>query len=664
MNARYIPGATATLVQAAIMTSGPTKAYVSRLCRLIPAVVFLSAALVVASHTAGAEVVLSDSFEDGNVTAAPAWTIDGGSVTVEQGEMSFGPVGQPAAVLDLGDLAPRKAVQVSFKLRQTNATRASHLIHIGLTNSDRNKGYEIACSPNPGYFATSGFYDSAGHTVGVKGSALRSDAQWQQITLRFDPVADRLSLIQDGKKVLETGNCRRLARVNRLRLASNGQVNWRVDDLRVEGVPAASQPQAKPGAAAIQTIYRRGVPHTDKTGRRLMAYDAGRSFFQIGIWGNPIGEIWGTYYDLRTLTDAGINTMWPWSAPLSESLAAADKAGLQVVWMHPLGPKELELLGPSRGHARLLGNCWLDEPTGSLWGKDMQGRFDEFLAYKKRIAQVAPDLPVFVNDVPWITPPATEWWTRWNTAGGVSCHDNYPVRDAGCVRTLGAIGETVSLAVEVNHERKPVWLIVGAFDEGRHEGPGFRFATPAQLRSCVYTGLVHGATGIVYFCWDTYVCRDGGVIGMSPKPKVAYVPNPQQAGYTHPTPATPVQLAQSRALWQTATAVNREIAELTPVLLAPTVAEEALSYQVFPDVSHSDQPIHCLLKPHPAGGYVLATSNLDGVGLRVTFRFSHALASAERMFENRPDWAVPGGSKTFEIWYEPFDVHVFRLRLQ
>ena len=70
-------GATATLVQAAIMTAGPAKAYVSRICRLIPAVVFLSAALVVASDAAGAEAVLSDSFEDGNVTAVPAWSIDG-----------------------------------------------------------------------------------------------------------------------------------------------------------------------------------------------------------------------------------------------------------------------------------------------------------------------------------------------------------------------------------------------------------------------------------------------------------------------------------------------------------------------------------------------------------------------------------------------------------
>ena len=47
-------------------------------------------------------------------------------------------------------------------------------------------------------------------------------------------------------------------------------------------------------------------------------------------------------------------------------------------------------------------------------------------------------------------------------------------------------------------------------------------------------------------------CRDGNVIGMSPEPKVAYVPNPRRQGYTHPTPATPAQLIVARTLWMMA----------------------------------------------------------------------------------------------------------------
>jgi hypothetical protein len=39
---------------------------------------------------------------------------------------------------------------------------------------------------------------------------------------------------------------------------------------------------------AVQVIYRQGVPHTDKNGNPLTSYDPQRSFFQIGIWGNPV----------------------------------------------------------------------------------------------------------------------------------------------------------------------------------------------------------------------------------------------------------------------------------------------------------------------------------------------------------------------------------------
>ena len=62
-----------------------------------------------------------------------------------------------------------------------------------------------------------------------------------------------------------------------------------------------------------------------------------------------------------------------------------------------------------------------------------------------------------------------------------------------------------------------------------------------QLRAQVYAGLIHGATGIIYFCWDTYVCRDGHVIGMSPDPQVQYLePGP---GKPKPSPARPMDLA-------------------------------------------------------------------------------------------------------------------------
>jgi len=296
----------------------------------------------------------------------------------------------------------------------------------------------------------------------------------------------------------------------------------------------------------------------------------------------------------------------------------------------------------------------------------MEGRFQEFLDYRTLIKAAAPDLPVFINDVPWVTEPATQWWVKWNTAGDVACHDNYPVmhrrwraRTIGDEEAKSGIPRTVALAAAVNHEKKPVWLIVGAF---RVEGGGsfpFRFPTPMQLRAQVYAALVHGATGIIYFTWDTYVCRDGAVIGMSPDPRVQYVtPGP---GVPKPTPARPMDLAEAKGLWMAAAQINGELRELTPSLFSRTVGPD-VAYKV--DVKGeaiTDDPVRCLLKPHPDGGYVLFTVNVDDAVLDVTYEFAGGLRSAGPLFENRGPLELTDEQKRFTDRYEPFDVHVYRL---
>lgn len=415
---------------------------------------------------------------------------------------------------------------------------------------------------------------------------------------------------------------------------------------------------------AVQVVYRDGVPHTDRNGNLLTRYDPERSFFQIGVWGNPYGDIYGTNYDLKTLTEAGFNTMWPWPiGTFEQQLEAGKAAGLQVVYMHALDPAEAARL---KDHPNWLGNVWCDEPTGAYWGKDMEGKFAEFQEYKTKINAAAPGRVVFVNDVPWVTAPATSWWAKWNTAGDVACHDNYPVMNRGYrSRSLGDEGSksgiptTTLLAAAVNQEKKPVWLIVGAFTQRGHGAFPFRFPTPTQLRAQVYAGLIHGATGIIYFCWDTFVCRDGDVMGMSPDPKVAY--SPGGAGFTKPSNAKPMELAESRAVWEAARQVNAEIRELTPSLLSPTVGEE-LKYSLKTEGTPvSQSPLRCLLKPHPEGGYVLLTVNVDDAVMKGTYEFPGGLKSVQPMFENREPLELEPEQKTFDDMYDPFETHVYRI---
>lgn len=611
-----------------------------------------------AAATKAASVVV-DEFSDGNFTDNPLWAVQSGSFEVREGELMFGTEADAAIHLDLGKVAWKTPLTARLKLRQTNASgKASYLFSLALTDTGSGRTQEINASPNPGYFGTSGFYDGA--TVGVAGAMLNGDTATQILELCFDPAANAVTLRKDGVEVFRGSNRLEMRRVNRLTLKSGGTLTWLVDDVRVEFTRDDPTQAIRPGSQAVQSIYTAGVPHTDKNGRPLMQFIPDQSFLQLGMWGNPIGEIWGTHYDLKVLTEAGFNTMWPWAGTAPGDLLEHGRAaGLQVILMHAVPD---DTLAQVKDHPNLLGNIWMDEPTGNLWGKDMEGSFREFLAYKAKANRVAPNLRVFINDVPWIDPPATEWWTKWNTAGDVSCHDNYPIKHSAQTRSISAIADTVGLAVEANHQQKPVWLIVGAFEQPGGGSFPFRFPTPMQLRACVYAGLIHGATGICYFTWDTYVCRDGNVIGMSPQPKVAYVPNPRQEGYTNPTPATPAQLIASQALWQMAAQVNREVRELAPSILSPTVAAGTCDYEVGVGLSRTENPIHCLLKPHADGGYVLLTVNLEDTVETARFAFSTQFAAIEKLFENQPAPALLDDGKVFQDRFEPFEVHVYRLR--
>ena len=84
-----------------------------------------------------------------------------------------------------------------------------------------------------------------------------------------------------------------------------------------------------------------------------------------------------------------------------------------------------------------------------------------------------------------------------------------------------------------------------------------------------YTAIIHGATGIIDFAFDSQVTRDGDVIGIAPDPKPAYVRNL----------AATADHRASKNLWSAVTALNHELAALRPAILS----------------SHGRPPLH---RPH------------------------------------------------------------------
>jgi hypothetical protein len=431
--------------------------------------------------------------------------------------------------------------------------------------------------------------------------------------------------------------------------------------LQTSGSRAADKPDP---LAEIVTVHREHVPHTNRNGHVLLKYDPKQSFLSIGSWGQVLPDAeGGPYPDWKELADAGFNTIWPinWD-DRAPDLAA--QVGVQLVFMGEISPALQKKLN---GHPTLLGNMWTDEPTGKLNipNFDMEEHFQSFLKYKKQVNSSMPGLPVFINDPPAIFPDPPkfkEWWMKWNTAGDLSCQDVYPLVDRKSrTRSLGedpaGIPQVVSLAASINKGVKPVWTIVAAFDAPNDPQWPFRMPTPVQLRAEIYTAIVHGATGVAYFVMDSHSVRQGGIVGMSPRPKAQYASGEAAI-------ATPAELVLSRALWEMSKQINAELKDLTPAILSPTAgADVDYKVKIKGESAVTKAPLKCLLKAHPDGGYVLLTVNVDDAVLDATFEFPIALKSVEPKFDNRSARLLNTARKVFADRYEPFDVHVYRITL-
>ena len=401
--------------------------------------------------------------------------------------------------------------------------------------------------------------------------------------------------------------------------------------------------------AAIQTVYQSNVPHTDRTGRRLEAYDPDRSFFPLALYHALHGEHRGRRYDLADYRKAGFNAVHFWERQTLADLApAAAGAGVQLIVHSPTDAD----VAAFRDHPAVLAWYLDEEPTGAHWDKDMAGHFQRFVKRRDELRAADPTHPVFALDVPWITPPATDWWVKWNTAGDVSAHDNYPINQHRQSLSFDqGIPESVSLAVKSNDQKKPVWLCLQAFEQ--HD-PRFQFSMPSprQLRCMAYASVAHGATGLMYFALDSWVTRNGGVVGMAPNPA---------ADYGQDLVATNEQIAASRALWAAAEAINRELESLRPALLSPTAK---LPYQVFLDPAWkpvTSEPVRTLLKTHPSGGHVLIVVNVDAGPQRVRIVLPGMKRATQPFEAGVGAGRFKADNGALEFLAGPYDVRVIRI---
>jgi hypothetical protein len=398
---------------------------------------------------------------------------------------------------------------------------------------------------------------------------------------------------------------------------------------------------------APQRVYLTGVPHTDRNGKPLTTFDPRESFLPIALYHALHGDYPGGKYRLANYAKAGFNAVHLWEgSDLDAASKAARDAGVQLVVHNPSDA----FVAAHKDDPAVLAWYLDEEPTGRYWGEQMQGRFDAFVKNRERLRAIDPTRPVFALDVPWVTPPATQWWVKWNTAGDVSAHDNYPINQHRQSLSFDqGIPEVVSLAVSSNKQAKPVWVCLHAFEQNDQRF-NFNMPTPAQLRGMTYASLVHGATGVMYFALDSWVTRNGSCVGIAPNPA---------ATYGKDLVATARQLRASRELWESAVTLNAELRELRSALLSPTAD---VPYTVSTDgawPSVSPNPIRTLLKRHPDGGMVLLLVNLDNAPMPVRVALpGHAF---EQMFESAGAGRFKATDDGFELMAGPYDAVVLRV---
>ncbi len=384
-------------------------------------------------------------------------------------------------------------------------------------------------------------------------------------------------------------------------------------------------------------------------------YASGRSFFPIGLYNVLANGRYGYPDNLDMLAEGGFNTIIPWGdQPIADTFAAADRAGLQVIWTDPSAATVAAL----RDHPRLLGWTIDHEPNNSADDADVQERLAAFRGGRAAIKSIDTLHPVFTVDNPAITPPRRALWLDWRQAVDIESIWKYPIFN-GPIHSLSGprgVPEVVSLARTAGAGMKPVWYVAQAFGAG---SLGWSMPDPGQIRAIAYAGLIHGATGLIWFCLDTPVSREGQVIGIAPAPLADYgltEVRPTQAGA--PLIANGQELQASREIWQSVGSVNREIQLLKEFILSST---ETLIYGLAVAGDHtSAAPIRSLLK-RSGEDYVLLTVNLDDQRLRARFTLPSGAARLSRWFEEGSTPSLRAGR--FEDEFEPFGVHVYRFRL-
>ena len=316
---------------------------------------------------------------------------------------------------------------------------------------------------------------------------------------------------------------------------------------------AAIQAWSPGPAGAVRLTAVDGGPNY--YARFSRALPTATSYFPIGVWFESVLS----QNDINLDKDAGLNLYVNVTANSDLSVVQSNgmRALLQSEWNNSVGhaspansgwvvADEADMIyGPGAGYTQL--QQYLDAlPAG---GRLRYANYGKGVTFWESDSQAAQ----FVNSYQDVVSDDNYWFTDNNicgsSEGGVLLNGGSALSSAQCHRAAnyGATVQRVRSLVSPAGS-KPVWAIVELghpFSEA--DWPTIK---PAEVRAAVWQSLIAGARGIVYFNHSfggphetQHILRDGS------NPSSAYAP-----------------------IRSVATATNREIEALAPVLNSPTVS--------------------------------------------------------------------------------------------
>ncbi len=394
-------------------------------------------------------------------------------------------------------------------------------------------------------------------------------------------------------------------------------------DLRV--CAAESDPQGSSTSVSAQppaSEPRNSAASTQPATSKLLADP---SFFPLAVWLQSPANA-------ERYRAAGFNTYVAlWRGPTEEQLAALKKAGLRLI----CAQNEVGLR--HRDDPMIIAWMHGDEPdnaqalrSGPGWGPPIPP--EKIVADYQRIRAADPSRPVMLNlgqGVAWdgyygrgVRSNHPEDYPKYIEGCDIVSFDIYPVvhERAEIAGKLWYVAQGVERLVQWSGGKKVVWNCL----ECTHISNPDRKATPQQLRCEAWMSLIHGSRGLIYFVHQ-------------------FKPTFREAA-----------LLDDPEMLAAATALNRQITELAPVLNSPTISDSLKVQSDNPAV-----PIATMMKRQAGATYIFAVAMREG---DTTARFAPAgVGSAKRV-------EVVGENRALELkdgaltdHFGGWDAHVYRV---